>query len=200
MTLKDAMNVLGIEDLLLEEDNTIKEKYHKLMKKYHPDNASGDLDMTVKIRDSYDLVMQAMPDIKVIRALEKEEQHSKKVILLTLQQLASIYKNGSEVVNNENITKHDVAACRTFVIVESNIITTTEQLYNIDKIIAKNASDVYNIEQSIFVDSLIEEPSVIWYINGKSVNFQLSAQSINYTIRLDGGIKVVLTAKKKLKK
>lgn len=180
MNIQKACDVFGIADISIETKQSLKSKYRKLMKKYHPDNNNGDTEMASSVGEAYKLLVKL---IGVTSSLNVQKVSTFKI--LNVEDLIQLYK------------EHKMDEVRAFDKLNTYIIITTRYLLygrweSEVAIVRYEQYDRYHVAIDLQVNNLDGETIEI-EVCGKKVSTDISTSMKNLIINIDCGVSITYT-------
>lgn len=198
MTLNEALELFGIDDISLEDDTTLKKKYKKLMIKYHPDNCNGDENKAKEVAEAFEVLKDALNAVKKYSYLTQKVQELN--IIIPLSKLLELYKGGSITVGYDNvrrvITKKDIQKHNTLIISDVTL-THKGMVHTFNSIQPWTIGDKYEINCDIYVDDITKQETVKIHINNFEKEIKFVSQSIVMNVTLDFNVNVAIRITKK---
>lgn len=201
MKLTAAMQIFSVDNIGNITESELKKKYRTLTRKYHPDickehNATEKMS---DINEAYRLIGQVIKQLTIANN-DKLTQYAS--VTMTIEQLQRVYNGGTLVFRNKDtdeikLTKENIHKYRVFIalratITENNI--TTEYV----KIAKHTGNDEYTINCDIGVQSVSDIKHLVIRIIDKSMNVDMTSQSLLVKFRFSRNIVVNIVVNKKI--
>lgn len=199
MTLEKALDIIGIQDLTVETNETVKSKYKKLMIKYHPDNCNGNDSKAKDISSALEVVKEALESIKRYKYLDNTRENY--TIMLPVSKLIHLYDGGTvtvgsgentKVFNKKDIQRYTALIISDVTIVHNGINKTFSSIQH------WSISDNYKINCEIVVENLLDKETVLIKLEDFEKEISFQSQAISMKIPLRFNITVEINIVKKL--
>ena len=186
MTLNEALNILGINDILKVTSQEVNKRYKQLIVKNHPD-VGGSSEKTRQIIEAKRIV------INTCKQLEAFVVKDKQMCIVDIGLLSLVYDNKSipirnsttgEYLNRGNIGDYKVLLEADVGIVRDGVTSR----YN--KLFIRNTQDIYNLDIPIRVDKLNTDVEVTVIFGDKKID--ATVRTMTRTIRIDTGRGIIL--------
>ena len=198
MNLSEAMEVIGIEDITNETEESIKKKYKKLMIKYHPDNRGGDDTKAKELSLAIEVLRDAIKNIARFKALNRVS--TQLTIVIPMNKLINIYSGGKLTMKAGNeqyeIGRKEIQKYSTFIISDASI-THNGITYDFSNIQPWTINDKYEINCDIYVDDITKEEVVNIRVEDYNKQIRFKSQSVVIGVTLKYNINVALRITKK---
>lgn len=207
MNLVESLELFGIDNIVSEDMDSIKKKYRRLMKKYHPDMNYANIEKsTIKkydasdINDAYQILSDVLRKAEMLRALEATSR-TELVISMPLSKLIDIYDKRYPIIKNEDknieVTIGTLNKEKVLFVIEA-IVNYKGINYEFTNIQKRNMEDSYNIDCDIPVNSLEEVEDAYIRILGEDKKINLTHQSTSIILTFKYNIKVKVKINKKI--
>lgn len=199
MDLEQALEVFNIEDIASEDTKSIKKKYKKLMLKHHPDNCGGDESKAKEITLAFDIIKNAINNIRKYNAVNRVMEDY--TIVIPISKLIKLY-NGEKVKvsygdNKQVFGIKEIQKYNTLIISDTTIVYNGIS-YDFQSIQHWSISDEYVINCEILVENINNSEQIKVVVNGIEKNLDFTSQRILIPFILDKNVKVNVRIVKKL--
>lgn len=199
MDLEQALEVFNIEDIASEDNKSIKKKYKKLMLKYHPDNCGGDESKAKDITLAFDIIKNAINNIRKYNAVNKAREDY--TIVIPISKLIKLYNGGKVNVsygdNKQVFGIKEIQKYNTLIISDTTIVYNGIS-YDFQSIQHWSISDEYVINCEILVENINNSEQIKVVVNGIEKSLDFTSQRILIPFILDKNVKVNVRIVKKL--
>lgn len=200
MELNKAIDLFSIEDIMAEDEQSLRKRYRKLMIKYHPDNYGSD-EKAKDIQIAYDILKDTLKQLKQYELMNKKDELHTTTIVIPLSKLINIYEGKTiQVGKGESALSIDNGAmrkCNTLLILEATITHNglTKEFNSVTK---WKIEDTYDIYCDIYVTDLSKQEEVTIKIENVERNIKISSQSVKLKVVLPFNIIVNVIITKKI--
>lgn len=199
MDLEQALEVFNIEDIASEDTKSIKKKYKKLMLKHHPDNCGGDESKAKEITLAFDIIKNAINNIRKYNAVNRVMEDY--TIVIPISKLIKLY-NGEKVKvsygdNKQVFGIKEIQKYNTLIISDTTIVYNGIS-YDFQSIQHWSISDEYVINCEILVENINNSEQIKVVVNGIEKSLDFTSQRILIPFILDKNVKVNVRIVKKL--
>lgn len=196
MTIKDSLDILGINNIADESDDSLRKLYRKLIIKYHPDNYNGNEDKAKDISIAYKIVKDA---IRKINTFEKVNR-SKNYEIIGLDSLITLYRDKEVCINNtcKKMSLGDLHNNGALLIFDW-LIGINGIYEQFSSIALWNKEDKYKIHSDIYVGRIDEECNIKIKFYGIEKEYTIKSDSIRLNIVLDYNVHIEINVNKKLR-
>lgn len=203
MSIVEALEWFGLNDISAVDIKELKKKYKKLMIKYHPDNCNGDEEKAKDIVEAFNVINDALKEINNYNKLMSASKVTYITTIIPVETLIEIYK-GKEIelktagdsddvhiINKSNLLKHNIHVLFTFTVTNNNIT------YHYTKIAKLEMMREYRFDCKFKVYDM-EETTIRLDFLGKTVERLIKYNSTEISMEFDEGIKAKIQVSKKL--
>lgn len=200
MNIEKAIKIFGFDNVTDIDKEKLRQRYRKLMIKYHPDNPNGDKEKASELSSAKDILDNLLKEIEAFENLMKLKNPTIITSFIPFSEIIDLYNDKDITLHNEDekihinkasMFKHNIYSIFEFSVVANN---TT---FNFTKLKRCEMMRIYNIDCDITVDT--EGPTnIIINIMNKRLEVTMNYNSISIPFKFDNDIKVNITVNKKL--
>lgn len=196
MNLSEALSVFNMKSIHELDEDTLKKRYRKLMKIYHPDSNTGNSDISIKVNSAYSILKEEIKLDKVYNEIYASEV-DESAIIIGVEDYSDLMKgldvrkvNGNTVVNKDTILWRNVKY-----LIRYTLVIDGEEINRI-AIVNRNSENIYNARCEIYLKDNEDTKTFELLIYDKKYTVLLDSNKI-YLIDVGNGIKIKLSFERK---
>lgn len=196
MNIEEALELFEIEDIVKETTDTLKIKFRKLSKKYHPDNLrTGDARKFKEAVSAHKMLLETLDKLKKIEAENRERAVD--TIIIPFDKLFELYKGNVLKIRNVTIDKSKLKNSNTILLIDGVIIHNGIE-YKLNNVDRYNINDRYTLNCDIIVDELDKEEELEIKLYNKTSRVKMKCASLKLALTFEFNVLVNVNITKKL--